>query len=68
MNWDTAAGNWKIFKGEVKAEWGQLTDDDLMVIAGRREVLSGRIQKVYGITREEAEAQLRNFEGHHRFH
>lgn len=62
MNWDIAAGNWKQFKGKVKARWGNLTDDHLDVIAGRRVELSGKIQEAYGITKDEAERQIRRFE------
>lgn len=62
MNRDIAAGNWKQFKGYVKAQWGKLTDDHLDVIAGRREVLAGKVQEVYGLTKEQAETQIQRFE------
>ena len=62
MNWDIVEGNWKQFKGKVKTQWGKLTDDHLDVIAGKREALAGRIQEIYGITREEAEQQIKDFE------
>jgi uncharacterized protein YjbJ (UPF0337 family) len=62
MNWDRVEGNWKTFKGQVKQQWGKFTDDDLDVIAGRREELLGRIQKVYGLARDEADRQVREWE------
>lgn len=62
MNWDRIKGNWKQFKGQIRQQWGRLTDDDLDVIAGQREVLSGRIQETYGISQDEAERQIRSFE------
>ena len=62
MNWDTVKGDWKQFKGKVKETWGKLTDDELDVIAGKRDQLVGAIQKRYGITRDEAETQVQNFE------
>jgi uncharacterized protein YjbJ (UPF0337 family) len=62
MNWDTAKGDWKQFKGKMKEAWGKLTDDELDVVAGQRDELVGLIQKTYGIAREEAETQLRQFE------
>jgi uncharacterized protein YjbJ (UPF0337 family) len=61
MNWDRIAGNWKQFKGNVKARWGELTDDDLEQIEGRREALSGRIQERYGIARDEAERRIEDW-------
>ncbi len=62
MNWDIVEGNWKQFKGKVKAQWGNLTDDQLDTIAGRRTELAGKIQEAYGISKDEAERQIRDFE------
>jgi uncharacterized protein YjbJ (UPF0337 family) len=58
MNWDRIEGNWKQFKGYAKEQWGQLTDDQLDVIAGKRESLAGRIQETYGVSKDVAEEQL----------
>lgn len=65
MNWDQAKGNWKELKGKVKEQWGKLTDDDVDVIEGRRDQLLGSIQKTYGITKDEAERQIKDFEKRH---
>ena len=54
MDWNRIEGNWKQLKGKVKEQWGQLTDDELDLIAGRREQLEGKIQKRYGITKDAA--------------
>jgi len=62
MNWDQIAGNWKQVKGVVKERWGRLTDDDVDVIAGKRDILLGKIQEKHGIAREEAEKELKAFE------
>lgn len=62
MNWDQVEGNWKQFKGKVKEKWGELTDDDLQVIGGKRDKLIGKLQEKYGIAKEEAEKELENFE------
>ena len=58
MNWDRIQGNWKQVAGKAKAQWGKLTDDDLDVVAGRREQLAGRIQERYGIAKDEVEKQF----------
>ena len=63
MNWEQVKGNWNQAKGKVKQQWGKLTDDQLDVIKGNRDILVGRIQEAYGITREEAERQVRDWEG-----
>lgn len=62
MNNDRIEGNWKQAKGKLKEQWGKLTDDDLDVIAGRRDQLLGRIQERHGIAKEEAETQISSFE------
>ena len=62
MNNDRIEGNWKQFKGKVQEQWGKLTNDDLDVIAGKREQLLGRIQERHGITKDAAEAQVRSWE------
>ena len=58
MNHDRMEGNWRQFKGKVKEQWGKLTDDDLDVIAGKREQLLGKIQERHGLSKEEAEKQV----------
>lgn len=65
MNKDQAAGNWKQLKGKVKEQWGKLTDDDLTAIEGARDQLVGKVQERYGIAREEAERQVREFRNRH---
>jgi uncharacterized protein YjbJ (UPF0337 family) len=62
MNQDRMEGNWKKVKGKVKETWGKLTDDDLDVIAGKRDQLLGRIQQRHGIAKDEAERQVDTFE------
>ena len=61
MNSDQLEGKWKQVKGEVREKWGQLTDDDIHVIAGRRDQLIGRIQERYGIAREVATREVDTF-------
>jgi uncharacterized protein YjbJ (UPF0337 family) len=62
MNWDTIKGTWKQYRGQVKETWGDLTDDDLTRIEGKRDKLVGVIQERYGIARDEAERQVQDFE------
>jgi uncharacterized protein YjbJ (UPF0337 family) len=55
-------GNWKQLKGKVREEWGQLTDQDLEVIHGKRDQLIGKVQERYGVLREEAEERVGKWE------
>lgn len=54
MNKYILKGKWKQIRGEAKAWWGKLTDNDLDRIAGKFEVLVGLLQEKYGYTREQA--------------
>jgi uncharacterized protein YjbJ (UPF0337 family) len=58
MNWDQVKGNWKQFKGKAKVAWGKLTDDDLDVIAGKRDQLVGKLQERYGYEKDKAEKEI----------
>ena len=61
MNWDQISGDWKQFKGKVKEKWGKLTDDDLTIIAGKRDQLTGLLQQKYGYAREQADKEINAF-------
>ena len=63
MNKDRIEGSWKQLKGRIKQQWGKLTDDDLEQFEGNYEVLAGRLQEIYGISKEEAERQISDW--HH---
>ncbi len=61
MNTDTMKGDWNQMKGRMKQRWGRLTDDDLSVIEGKSDELTGILQKRYGIARDEADRQCKQF-------
>jgi uncharacterized protein YjbJ (UPF0337 family) len=58
MNWEQLEGNWMQAKGKVKEKWGKLTDDDLTVAAGKRDILAGKIQERYGMAKQQAEKEV----------
>jgi uncharacterized protein YjbJ (UPF0337 family) len=62
MNWDQIEGKWKQLKGRVRETWGDLTDDDLERIGGKRDRLAGLVQEKYGVAKDEAERQIAQFE------
>lgn len=61
MNFDQIKGKWDQLKGDAKIHWGRLTDDDLKVASGNKDQLVGRIQERYGVTKEEAENQIKEW-------
>jgi uncharacterized protein YjbJ (UPF0337 family) len=62
MNKEQVDGKWSQLMGKVQAKWGKLTNDDVAVIAGRREQLHGKLKELYGISKEEAEKDLAEME------
>ena len=62
MNWDQVSGDWKQFKGMVKEKWGELTDDEVTQIEGKRDRLVGKIQERYGMSKEAAESEVSEWE------
>lgn len=61
MDKDTAQGAFKQLKGRIKQQWGKLTDDEIDQMEGHAEILSGKLQERYGLTRDEAERQAKEF-------
>ncbi len=61
MNADVLKGKWKEMKGEVKVQWGKLTDNDLTEIEGKEEILLGLLQKRYGYARQKVEEEYKRF-------
>ena len=61
-SWHRMSGNWHIFKGRLRQRWGEFTHEDLDHLAGGfYEELAGKIQKVYGISKEEADQQIKEW-------
>jgi uncharacterized protein YjbJ (UPF0337 family) len=58
MNSDVMKGQWNQLKGKLKQQWGRLTDDDIAEINGDRDLLIGKLQELYGRSREDAEKDL----------
>jgi uncharacterized protein YjbJ (UPF0337 family) len=58
MDWDRIEGNWKEFKGNVKEKWGDLTDDDMAQMNGKRDQLEGALQKRYGYAKDKAREEV----------
>ena len=66
MNWTLAENSWRNFKGTVRARWRELTDSQLDAIAGKRVELLRALQEAYGLSRMEAEREIRAFEERNR--
>jgi len=54
-------GVWHQIRGKAKEQWGKLTEDDLKQLEGHAEQLAGKLQERYGLARDEAERQAKEF-------
>jgi uncharacterized protein YjbJ (UPF0337 family) len=61
MNRNVLEGKWLQLRGAVREKWGDLTDDDLDQIAGKRDKLAGILQERYGYTQIEADREIDDF-------
>jgi uncharacterized protein YjbJ (UPF0337 family) len=58
MNHDILKGRWTQLKGELKTQWGKLTDNDITTIEGQRDKLIGKVRERYGLAKDDAERQV----------
>jgi uncharacterized protein YjbJ (UPF0337 family) len=68
MTSDRVAGAWHQIRGRLKEQWGKLTEDDLKALEGHAERLAGKLQERYGLAREEAERQMKEFQKRMNWH
>lgn len=52
MNWEHVSANWDQMKGTLRAKWGRLTEDDIELIKGKREILLGKLRERYADNKE----------------
>jgi uncharacterized protein YjbJ (UPF0337 family) len=58
MNWDIVEGNWKQFRGQLKAQWSKLTHDHPDVIVGERVELAANIQEASPETKRKVKEEI----------
>lgn len=58
MNTDQMHGHWREMKGWALENWGRVTHDPWLKIAGRRERLLGRLEASLAESRQIAEASF----------
>lgn len=61
MNLNRIEGKWKQIKGNVKEHWGYMRDDPFYIIAGKRDKLEGKLQTLYGKTKDEKDMQINHW-------
>jgi uncharacterized protein YjbJ (UPF0337 family) len=53
MNSTGLKGNWEEIKGKLKQKFATLTDNDVLLLEGKKEEMLGRLQTKLGKTKEE---------------
>jgi uncharacterized protein YjbJ (UPF0337 family) len=61
MNPGELKEKWNQIKSKLREKWAKLTDDDWTQLQGDKEKLVGKIQERYGVAKEQAEKELRDF-------
>lgn len=62
---DIVLGKWHELKGQVRKQWGKLTDDDLTQLSGKTEQLVGVLQQRYGYGKVQAEIEINQWLNKH---
>lgn len=60
LNEDTIKGKWNEIKGEIRTQWGKMTEDELEKSSGNMTSIAGLIQQRYGAKKEEVQEKLNN--------
>lgn len=61
MNKELLESQWVQAKEYIRSKWDHITDEDIRQINGRYDQLVAKLQQRYGMTREEAEDEIRRF-------
>jgi uncharacterized protein YjbJ (UPF0337 family) len=62
MNKEQVQGKTEQLKGEIKKTWGKLTDNDIMLLDGKRDQFLGKLKEHYGLAKEDAETKVKAIE------
>jgi len=54
--------NWPELKAKIKAKWSKMSDSDIEGFRTDLSLISEKIQKTYGFTKENADRQFKEFE------
>lgn len=58
---EQAPQDWAELKGKIKSKWSKFTDMELDGFQGKMDLISEKIQTVYGVTKAKADEEYREF-------
>lgn len=61
MTTDKATTEWSELKGKIKTKWSKLIDTDIDGFKGNLDLISAKIQKAYGYTKDVADQEYKDF-------
>ncbi len=62
MNKEQVQGKAEQLKGELKKKWAKLTDNDILLLEGKRDQFLGKLKEHYGLAKEDAETKVKAIE------
>jgi uncharacterized protein YjbJ (UPF0337 family) len=62
MNWSNIETRWNDYKANAKQQWSKLSDEQINATMGKREYLATRVQEAYGLSKEDTERQLSDWQ------
>lgn len=61
MSADKATTEWNETKSKIKSKWSKLADVDVDSFKGNMDLITEKIQKAYGYTKDKAEQEYKDF-------
>ena len=58
MNMGQMEEEWDELKGKIQAKWGEGDHQGLDATSGNRKLIDGKLHKIFGMTREQAEKAI----------
>lgn len=58
MDWHQIETDWDKYLVAAKGQWTKISEEQLRATRGRYEVLSARVRDAYGLSKEQAEFQV----------
>lgn len=62
MNWSQIEAAWNDYKGDFQRQWSRISGARMASTLGRRERLAAEVQRTYGISKEETETQISDWQ------
>ena len=59
---DMIRGKWSLLGGKLQQKWSKLTNEDVKRRDGHRDYLINKLQERYGIAKEKARIEVKEFE------